>query len=48
MTGVAVMPISGETWPQPRLSLVVSPLPRIDVFQRNVGVFPLMESASKA
>ena len=31
MTGVAVMPISGTTCEQPRVSLVVSPEPRSDV-----------------
>src|SRR5277367_1796195 len=48
MTGVDVTPISGVTWPQPRLSLDVSPLPSSETFHRNALVFPLTESASNA
>jgi len=36
MTGVAVMPISGETWVHPPTgSLGVSLLPGVDVFHKN-------------
>jgi hypothetical protein len=38
MTGVAVMPISGVTWPQLRASLGVSPGPRSEVRQSSVPV----------
>ena len=49
MTGVAVMPISGETWAHPPTgSLGVSLLPRVDVFHKDEAVAPLTESASKA
>ena len=43
MTGVAVTPISGDTWPQLRSSLAVSPVPSSDTCHRMT---PL--SASKA
>ena len=49
ITGVAVMPISGETWAHPPTgSLGVSLLPRVDVFHKDEAVAPLTESASKA
>jgi hypothetical protein len=38
IVGVAVMPISGVTWPQPRSSLLVSPAPSIDFCHRTPPV----------
>ena len=38
MTGVEVIPISGVTCEQPRVSLVVSPAPSAEVRQRTLPV----------